>query len=97
MLAAALRSGATLIVTANLADFPPTDLSRHCIDAVAPMSSSFGWYIRIDAVLEVVDRQAADLAPSADDLRRAQESVTRLVDRRAVEITNTAEGAGANV
>jgi predicted nucleic acid-binding protein len=61
VLAAAIRSRATSIVTANLADFPSDVLSRHGIEALAPRVLPPVGPSDLDAVVEVVDRQAADL------------------------------------
>jgi hypothetical protein len=47
VLAAAIRSGATSIVTANLADFPRDVLARYGMSRSPPTSSSSGWSIRI--------------------------------------------------
>jgi len=70
VLAAAINSGATSIVTANLADFPPDVLSRHRIEALAPDEFVLRLVHQdLDAVVEVVDRQAADLRKSADEHR----------------------------
>lgn len=58
MLAAAIRSNATLIVTANLADFPPDVLSRHSIEALAPDDFVLQLVRQdLDAVIEVVERR----------------------------------------
>jgi predicted nucleic acid-binding protein len=62
VLAAAIRSGATSIVTANLADFPRDVLARYGIEPLAPDEFVLRLVHQdLDAVVEVVDRQAADL------------------------------------
>lgn len=60
--AAAIRSGATSIVTVNLADFPRDVLSRYDVEVLAPDESVLRLaHQDLDAVVEVVDGQAADL------------------------------------
>lgn len=62
VLAAALVADAHLIVTANLADFPPAALAAHSVEAISPDE-----HVRrlalddLDTVVDVVTQQAADL------------------------------------
>jgi len=62
VLAAAIAGEASLIVTANLADFPPAALAKEGIEATSP--DQFVHRLTVDdieAVAEVIDQQAAHL------------------------------------
>ena len=88
VLAAAIQAGADLIVTANLADFPPEVLSVHGVEAKHPDLFVLELVESAPAlVLTVLVRQAADLQNpprTRDDLLDMLEaiglplSVTRL-------------------
>jgi hypothetical protein len=90
VLAAAIRSGATSIVTANLADFPRDVLARYGIEPLAPDE----FVLRLvhqdldDAVVEVVDRQAADL-------RNPPMSTAELLDGQSWRSTSKQRSASA--
>jgi len=87
VLAAAIRSGATSIVTANLADFPRDVLARYGIEPLAPDEFVLRLVHQdLDAVVEVVDRQAADL-------RNPPMSTAELLDGlRGAGLTRTVAG-----
>jgi hypothetical protein len=79
VLAAAIRSGAETIVTANLTDFPRGSLERYQIEAKHPDDFVVALIDGAPAVvLAVVARQAADLrAPprSVEDLLHVLQGV----------------------
>ena len=62
VVAAAIRAGASVIVTFNLRDFPEDELARHGVVAMHPDLFALEVLARsTTAVLEVVSLQAADL------------------------------------
>jgi predicted nucleic acid-binding protein len=62
VLATAITAGASLVVTANLADFPTSALEAHGVEAISPDEFAHRLVTTDpDATAEVVERQAADL------------------------------------
>lgn len=74
VVAAAAHAGARVVVTANLKDFPATELARHSLVAMAPDDFILGLTDRApDAVVRVVTEQAAAL-------RNPPHTVSQLLD-----------------
>lgn len=62
VVAAAITAGATAIVTSNRRDFPDERLAKHGLEAVPPDDFVHRLITEdIDAVAEVIERQASDL------------------------------------
>lgn len=62
MVAAAIKAGASIIVTFNLRDYPEGELARHGVVAMHPDLFALEMIARSPtAVLEIISMQAADL------------------------------------